>query len=477
VGLLERRLHGLLALSHRGVVLGGAVALIRPRLIDCYDVPLTQEAADFAIPFLDEDIPLHLDPFLLWRSAGHQDQTLHTGLINSFNHLVVLARSDQNKAAELLHRASECEEAGLGHSATRKGHRISVDEAGAILDAICRVPHVRDSGFVHFEEIQLYSGQIRRDRVSDIACSFLKSFLIDYTIDRCRAHAIPMEEVGVPEVYDYRSHAFVSERVTLPVNPETHAPVLLVPKRWLRYEPWINSDDYFAFASKTARDGISKERVPALVYDRHYHETVASYIREKERTQADCRNDPLFLQIPISSVKRKLKVIKALPTGKDENADKKYEDAVTQLLASMLYPHLDFAQAQSRTDSNVLIRDLIFYNGRSTDFLADIFEKYGSRQLVFELKNVKVVERDHVNQLNRYLAQHFGSFGVLVTRNRLPKAIFKSTIDLWSGQRKCIIALTDEDLDLMVNVFESKQRSPVEVLKKKYIEFTRACPS
>jgi hypothetical protein len=29
----------------------------------------------------------------------------------------------------------------------------------------------------------------------------------------------------------------------------------------------------------------------------------------------------------------------------------------------------------------------------------------------------------------------------------------------------------------MVNVFESRQRSPLDVLKKKYIEFRRACPS
>lgn len=52
-----------------------------------------------------------------------------------------------------------------------------------------------------------------------------------------------------------------------------------------------------------------------------------------------------------------------------------------------------------------------------------------------------------------------------------------NTIDLWSGQRRCIITLTDEDISLMVNIFESKQRSPIDVLKKKYVEFRRTCPS
>ena len=38
-------------------------------------------------------------------------------------------------------------------------------------------------------------------------------------------------------------------------------------------------------------------------------------------------------------------------------------------------------------------------------------------------------------------------------------------------------SITDEDLKLMVEVYESKQRTPIEVLKKKYIEFRRSCPS
>lgn len=146
-------------------------------------------------------------------------------------------------------------------------------------------------------------------------------------------------------------------------------------------------------------------------------------------------------------------------------------------MASLLYPQLDFADEQSRTDSGVLIRDLIFYNNRSMDFLQDIFTDYGSRQLVFELKNVKAVEREHINQINRYLADQLGRFGVIVTLNPLPKAMFKSTIDLWAGQRKCIVALTDTDLTQMVDVFESRQRLPIEVVKRTYIEFTRACPS
>lgn len=169
--------------------------------------------------------------------------------------------------------------------------------------------------------------------------------------------------------------------------------------------------------------------------------------------------------------------IKKIRSGNKDSDDKKYEDNIVQLLSSLLYPDLDFAQDQVRVVSGVSIRDLIFYNNRSVDFLADILKDYGSRQLVWELKNVKAVEREHINQLNRYLAHEFGRFGVIVTRNPLPKAMFKNTIDLWAGQRRCILELNDADIEMMVEVFESKQRKPIEVLKKKYVEFVRACPS
>ena len=147
------------------------------------------------------------------------------------------------------------------------------------------------------------------------------------------------------------------------------------------------------------------------------------------------------------------------------------------LLASMLYPELDFAQTQSRTVEGVLIRDLIFYNNTSHKLLKETYENYNCKQIVFELKNTKEVSTTHVNQLNRYLKNEFGDFGILFTRNKPPKKVFKNTTDLWAGQRKCILILDDEDLKLMCQVYENKQRMPIDVINKKYIEFIRACPS
>jgi len=347
-------------------------------------------------------------------------------------------------------------------------------KAKEILSIFTTIPEYRSEGFAHFEEIQFYVDGIGPDRISDICCNFVKSFLIDYTIDQCQKLGIPttVSKIGV---YNYKVSQVESEAVSLPYNPENQQPIIFVPKRWLRYRPFINFDDYYR--SFESPEDKKPERAAVLSFNRHNYGVVKTFVAEKERERSQCANDPLFTQIPITSARASLKAIKSIPSGAHDSNDKKYEKEVGKMLASLLYPQLDFAKDQSRTEDGVLIRDLIFYNTRSNVMLKDLWDSYGSRQLVFELKNVKEVGRDHINQLNRYLSDNLGRFGILMTRNELKPTMMRNTTQLWSGQRRCIITITDADLELMVELFDGKQRDPIDVVNKKYVEFMRACPS
>lgn len=111
-----------------------AAEIIRPRLIDHYGILGTQNSFDFAIPFLHEDIPLYVDPFLMWKSPSQQDQSLHDTLINAFNAFGREANSgNMTQCVERLCRISECNEVGLGNSANRTGKRIGKGKALEIL--------------------------------------------------------------------------------------------------------------------------------------------------------------------------------------------------------------------------------------------------------------------------------------------------------------------------------------------------------
>ena len=176
--------------------------LIRPRLTDHHGIHKGQADLDFAIQLFDEDIPLYIDPFLLWNSPSQQDQALHTAITNSFNHLNFLSKKGKkDQALEGLINLSECSEVGLGVSKTRKGTKIGKNQALEILNLFSDIPEYSQFGFTHFEIIQLYIQGISKDRISDFSCNYIKSFLIDYTTEQCEINGIPMEGVILDSVY------------------------------------------------------------------------------------------------------------------------------------------------------------------------------------------------------------------------------------------------------------------------------------
>ncbi len=196
--------------------------------------------------------------------------------------------------------ASECDEVGLGLSHERRGKRIGRGTAHQILSLFQDIPNYRDRGFLHVEEIQLFVDQIGRDRICDLTCSFIKSFLIDFTIDQCKTYGIPTQDSEINAVYSDKSNSFVTERVPLPVSPESNQPIIFVPKRWLRRVPWLNFDDYYSdYCPTEAIDpSIPPDRVRVLSFNRNNYDIVRGYVEAKELNKDDCKNDPLFSPNP-----------------------------------------------------------------------------------------------------------------------------------------------------------------------------------
>ena len=88
-------------------------------------------------------------------------------LVNSFNYLgFIVNKGKETTANEFLIRASKCNEVGLGFSGTRQGHKISPKTASEILSLFSLIPQIKENGFTHFEEVQLYVDQISKDRIT-----------------------------------------------------------------------------------------------------------------------------------------------------------------------------------------------------------------------------------------------------------------------------------------------------------------------
>src|SRR4051812_20480753 len=66
-------------------------------------LPLNQWDVDFVIPRVDVDIPLGIDPFLLFKSRDPNLAALHVKILESFNAgLDALKRSDSDAARRIL---------------------------------------------------------------------------------------------------------------------------------------------------------------------------------------------------------------------------------------------------------------------------------------------------------------------------------------------------------------------------------------
>ncbi len=101
------------------------MALVRPRLTEFHGIDVAQTNVDFAIPFLEEDLPLYVDPFLLWKSPSLQDQSLHGAMIAAFNRLGMLPASRSNRRGCSNHSTDvRMRRGGIGRRRDEKGKRV-----------------------------------------------------------------------------------------------------------------------------------------------------------------------------------------------------------------------------------------------------------------------------------------------------------------------------------------------------------------
>jgi len=109
--------------------------------------------------------------------------------------------------------------------------------AGAIVNAIRRgLTHPQ-----HFEELAFSMRGLGSDRISDITCTILKRRLITYTQAIAARHNIPLSAHNLyASGFDKARLRFTNDSVSLPTNPFTKGPFLVVPMLFLRALPVLN---------------------------------------------------------------------------------------------------------------------------------------------------------------------------------------------------------------------------------------------
>lgn len=442
----------------------------------------TQSEVDFVIPDLSTDLPLALDPFLLYKSRDQHLRELHTRLLSIFNQGIQRFREGQREELDRLIDFPEVDEIGFGYSEGKiKGAGLGLLLNRLLADTLVASPGLQERGLRHVEEMQLVSIGVGADRVSDIAGNALKKFLIEYTQEQAALWGIPLVPgLPVAHVFDFDAWEWSDGYFDLPQNPVSGLPVILVPRRIVRQLPWINYGDYArtefrAYLRPARQPRQSRLREPAkrtvVEVTRSKVELLDRYVARKER-EADQAGPTLgvgavSLDAEFDLGEQFVARLQALPSG--FSAASAYQRLVYEIINYLFEPELTDGRMEEPTHLGTERRDIIYVNESERFFLEYIRENYGSMFVLFEIKNVQRIELDHVNQMAAYLGARLGMLGFIVTRHAAGRNVILKTYSIYNDTpslpRKTVLIVTDDDLVRMIRL-KQESKNPAQRLRE-----------
>ena len=207
---------------------------------------------------LINDLPLFIDPFLLFNSNKNEYQEMHKEILHYVSFLRDQSISMKAIGDGLLRSwycFPEVKQTWLGYSKIgNRGRGVGLDFARALHYNLHQVfSNFGDTSITrssHIEKLCLIKENTGRDNISDFVTNLIKRFLLEYTqyfalknIDKIYLKEFPIKRVS----FNYRTFSWNSGKYTLPamnISENKIDYVLLTPKDLLtKDDVWINKKD------------------------------------------------------------------------------------------------------------------------------------------------------------------------------------------------------------------------------------------
>ena len=199
------------------------------------------------------DLPLFVDPFLLFNSKKPEYIALHSEMID-YLHFLKNKSSNNNKISlpllKHLYCFPEVEQNKLGFCKTGTSGRGLGPEFGKTLNASLEnifnnFGEEQSTTNSHLEKLCLIADRVGRDKISDFTTNLIKSYLLSYTEKFAKKFISPKyrKEISVEKVFfNYHTEVWTSKVFDLPYFDNDF--VILTPKDILtKDDTWINKDD------------------------------------------------------------------------------------------------------------------------------------------------------------------------------------------------------------------------------------------
>jgi hypothetical protein len=450
---------------------------------------VSQYDVDFVIPRIGIDLPLGIDPFLMFKSRDEELRRLHQIIIDHFNAGVRAVSLGRLDLADEIFNFPEVAAIGLGYTKSgKRGSGLGGYLRDLIIETLKASAGLRERGVLHVEEMQLLASGIGPDRISDISANILKGYLIEYTQRQAEIWGIPLQKgVPVPHIYEEATQSWVDSYVDLPVNPEDDAPVLFVPRRIVRALPWINYDDFlqrdFRAYMEARRKTVTKSsqggkqilrsaKLDVANITREDVTIVDRYVKNREQHAGDAQ--PSMEYIDEQANTRAAKLIDRLattPPGREDAAA--YQYLVLEILNFLFAPELIDGKPEVRTIDGTERRDIIFTNDSDETFWAYVRTNHDGVVLMFEIKNTDDLGMAAISQTATYLGSRLGRLGFIVTRKPPTPELMKKTFAVWNDsgtEKKVILIIHDAQLVEMLKI-RADDKSPTRWMQSHYRAF------
>lgn len=216
-----------------------------PTVAQYFNLKKRQAQLDFVDVSLEGDIPLFLDPFALSQRQDEWSRECHHTIMVYFQQLVeLIRRGEEGGAIELLSYLREPNETRLGFSKNRpKGAGIGSRQAHDLYSTLSQSSAVQTGVLSSLQDCELWVDGIGRDKISDLTTNVIRKHLVSYTHDQAALHGLPLEEAPLPAQFDRGTMTWRTAYANIPTFER--APILLVPKAIVRYDPAYNSNTYY----------------------------------------------------------------------------------------------------------------------------------------------------------------------------------------------------------------------------------------